>query len=126
MSSRKDQAEKQVRRLRRKRHGRRNVFGTPDRPRLAVFRSLTNIYAQLIDDTKGITVASASTREKDVAGQVSGSSGNVAAAAIVGKALAEKALEAGVTAARFDRNGYKFHGRVKALAEAARAAGLKF
>lgn len=110
---------KTTRRARRKRGIRKNLFGTPQRPRLAVFRSNKQIYAQVIDDVLGKTLASASslTMEKGV---------TVAAAAEVGKALAEKAKSAGVEAVAFDRAGYKYHGRVKALASAAREAGLKF
>lgn len=95
------------------------------RPRLSVARSHKNISAQIIDDEKGITLASASTLEKDVLGK-SKTGADVAAAQLVGKALAERAKEAGVEDVVFDRGGYMFHGRVKALAEAAREGGLKF
>lgn len=111
--------------LRRKRHVRRNVVGTPDRPRLSVYRSVRHIYAQVIDDLSGKTLASASTLSKEVREEVS-ATGNRAAAARVGALLAERAKEAGVQAVCFDRGGRKFHGRVKALAEAAREAGLRF
>ena len=95
------------------------------RPRLSVFRSNKNIYAQVIDDTKGVTVAAASTLEKDVAGK--GKTGaDSAAAGEVGKLVAERAIKAGIKDVIFDRGGYKFHGRVKALAEAAREVGLSF
>lgn len=99
---------------------RRKVAGTAARPRLVVFRSLQHIYAQLIDDAAGRTVASASDVKQKAAGS------RTEAAAGVGKALAEAGKAAGVTAAVFDRGGYRYHGRVKALAEAARAAGLEF
>ncbi len=95
------------------------------RPRLSVARSLKNISAQIIDDERGVTLASASTLEKDVLGSMA-SGGNVEAAAQVGKALAERARRAGVEVVVFDRGGYLFHGRVKALADAAREGGLKF
>jgi large subunit ribosomal protein L18 len=108
-----------------RRHGRvrKKVAGTPDKPRLSVFRSLTHIYAQVIDDEKGHTVAAASSVEKDL----KGSAGNkTARAKAVGEAIAGKAKAAGVTKVVFDRGGNKYHGRVKALAEAAREAGLQF
>jgi len=110
---------------RRKRHVRRKVVGTPEKPRLSVCRSLKHIYAQVIDDLSGQTLASASTLSKDVREEVA-STGNCDAAAKVGRLLAERAGEAGVVAVCFDRGGRKFHGRVKALAEAAREAGLRF
>jgi large subunit ribosomal protein L18 len=113
------------RRLRRKRHVRRRVRGTSERPRLCVFRSHKHIYAQLIDDIAGRTVASASTKDKDLAGQVK-SGGNKDAATLVGKALGERGLAAGVSTVAFDRGSYKYHGRVAALADSAREAGLKF
>lgn len=101
---------------------RRRVAGTPERPRLAVFRSVNHIYAQIIDDSQGHTVASAASTEKDLKGK----GGNVEGAKIIGKAVAERAKEKGVTKVVFDRGGFLYHGRVKALAEAARAAGLEF
>jgi len=104
---------------------RKTVQGTTERPRLSVFRSLKHIYAQVIDDAAGRTLAAASTADKQVRAQVS-YGGNIAAAKAVGKAIAERALQAGVDKVVFDRAGYQYHGRVKALAEAARAAGLKF
>ena len=115
---------KKQRRCRRKMRVRKHAFGTPDRPRLTVFRSLQHIYAQLIDDTAGRTLAEASTRSKDLQGSVA-SGGNVAAASQVGKLLGQRAIAQGIKEAVFDRNGYRFHGRVKALAEATREAGLK-
>ena len=125
MSSCKKTKDKQARRLRRRRHIRKGIFGTTDHPRLTVFRSHNNIYCQLIDDQRGMTLASASSLQKDVSGQLQGSTGNSKAAVVVGKVLAERALALGIKRAQFDRNGYRFHGRVKALAEAARSAGLK-
>jgi large subunit ribosomal protein L18 len=101
---------------------RRKVAGSTERPRLAVFRSVKHIYAQVIDDTVGHTLAAASSNEKS--GIKSG--GNVAGAKAVGKLLAERAKEKGVKSVVFDRGGYLYHGRVKALAEAAREGGLKF
>jgi large subunit ribosomal protein L18 len=100
---------------------RRRVRGTPERPRLAVFRSLKHIYAQVIDDVKGHTVVAASSAEEN-----GKNGGNVAGAATIGKLVAERAKDKGVKAVVFDRGGYLYHGRVKALAEAARKAGLEF
>jgi large subunit ribosomal protein L18 len=101
---------------------RRKVHGTADRPRLAVFRSLKYIYAQVIDDASGKTIASASSREKD-----SGAKGaNAAAAKAVGALIAKKAQDKGVKRVVFDRGGYQFHGNIKALADAARENGLEF
>lgn len=100
----------------------RNKFsGTPERPRLAVYRSNNHIYAQIIDDTKGHTLASSSSRNLDLE-----KTNDVAAATAVGTAIAEKATAAGIEAVVFDRGGYVYHGKVKALADAAREAGLKF
>jgi large subunit ribosomal protein L18 len=110
---------------RRKYHVRKKVFGTPDRPRLAVFRSNRHIYAQIIDDTAGATLASASTKTKALQGQLSHSS-NKTAAEVIGEAVAKQALGVGIKCVCFDRNQYKFHGRVRALAEGARKAGLVF
>jgi large subunit ribosomal protein L18 len=100
---------------------RRKVRGTTARPRLAVYRSLNHIYAQLIDDEKARTLAAASTTEKELRGATGG---NVEAAKRVGQAIAERALAAGITRVVFDRGGYLYHGRVRALTDAARAAGL--
>jgi large subunit ribosomal protein L18 len=110
---------------RKKRHARvrRSIFGTAERPRLNVFRSSKHIYAQLIDDENGVTLASASTLDNDV--EVD-NSGNVEAAKKVGEAIAKRAVEAGHKVVVFDRGGYIYHGRVKALAEAARESGLQF
>ena len=112
--------------LRRRRHGRvrKKVAGTADRPRLAVFRSNAHIAAQVIDDSTGRTLASAASVEKDVRG--AGATGNKAAAAAVGRLLATRARDAGVTRVVFDRGGFLYHGRVAALADAAREAGLEF
>src|SRR5690625_1427532 len=110
---------------RRKRHGRvrSRVMGTPDRPRLNVYRSNKHIYAQLIDDLNGVTLASASTNDKEFSLDATS---NVEAAGKVGELVAERAKEKDIEKVVFDRGGYLFHGRVKALAEAAREAGLKF
>nr|WP_083830688.1 50S ribosomal protein L18 [Thermanaerovibrio velox] len=104
---------------------RRELAGTPERPRLAVFRSLKHIYAQIIDDQAGHTLVSASTMERDLRGELK-STGDQNAAREVGKRIAERALAKGITEVVFDRGGHMYHGRVKALAEAAREAGLKF
>ena len=111
--------------LRRKHHVRKKVFGTPDRPRLVVFRSNRHIYVQIIDDVAGATLVAASTRAKSLRDGL-GIGSNVKAAQVVGEAVAKQALGVGINCVCFDRNGNKFHGRVKALAEAARKAGLLF
>jgi large subunit ribosomal protein L18 len=113
------------RRLRRRNHVRRHVVGTAERPRLSVFRSSKHIYAQLIDDHSGITLAAASSVAPDVRGSVK-YGGNVKAAQVVGKKLAEAAKQKGIAKAAFDRGHYRYHGRVKALADAAREGGLQF
>jgi large subunit ribosomal protein L18 len=100
---------------------RRKVRGSTERPRLAVYRSLNHIYAQVIDDERGQTLVSASTTEKDLRG---GTGGNIEAAQRVGRTIAERALAAGIESVVFDRGGYLYHGRVKALTDAAREAGL--
>ena len=100
---------------------RKRMAGTAGRPRLAIYRSLNHIYAQVIDDEQGRTLAAASTTEKDLR---EGTGGNVEAARRVGRAIAERALTAGISSVVFDRGGYVYHGRVKALADAAREAGL--
>lgn len=102
---------------------RKKVSGTESRPRLNVYRSNKNIYAQLIDDEKGVTLVSANTNEKGLNLE---STGNIEAAKAVGKLIAERALEKGYKSVVFDRGGYLYHGRVKALAEAARETGLEF
>ena len=101
---------------------RRKLSGTAERPRLAVFRSVAHIYAQVIDDVQGQTLVSASSVDKD--GKTKG--GNVQTATAIGKLVAERAKEKGIKSVVFDRGGYQYHGRVKALADAARAAGLEF
>jgi large subunit ribosomal protein L18 len=110
---------------RRKRHARirLHMAGTQDRPRLAVFRSLNHIYAQVIDDASGTTLAAASTVEKDLKGSTSTKTEE---AAVVGRLLAERAKAAGIERVVFDRAGFRYHGRVKSLADAAREAGLEF
>ena len=118
------QKAKALRRRRRKRRVRKRVFGSPQTPRLAVFRSLRHIYAQIVDDVNAVTLAAASTKDKQLAGQLEGT-GNKAAAAEVGKLLAARAAEAGIKQVAFDRSGYKYHGRVKALADAVREGGVK-
>jgi large subunit ribosomal protein L18 len=100
---------------------RRKVRGSSERPRLAVYRSLNHIYAQVVDDLNGQTIVSASTTEKDLRGTTGG---NVEAARRIGKVIAERALEKGISSVVFDRGGYLYHGRIKALTDAARAAGL--
>lgn len=108
---------------RRQRRVRGKIFGTAERPRLRVVRSNANIYAMIVDDTKGTTLVSASTLEADFKG---GKNGNKEAAEKVGKLVGERALAAGITKVSFDRGGRIYHGRVKALADGARAAGLEF
>jgi large subunit ribosomal protein L18 len=105
---------------------RKTVHGTPERPRLNVFRSNQNIYAQVIDDTVGHTLVSASTLDPEVKARLEGNGGNIAAAKIVGEVVAKRALAKGITKVVFDRGGYLYHGRVAALADAAREAGLEF
>jgi large subunit ribosomal protein L18 len=117
------QKAKHIRQLRRRNHVRRKITGTVERPRLTVFRSSKHIYAQLIDDLNGRTLAAASSGAPDVRKDVA-YGGNIKAAQAVGKRLAEVAKEHGITKAAFDRGHYRYHGRVKALAEAANAAGL--
>jgi large subunit ribosomal protein L18 len=121
-----------VKRISRDAHRRRvhervrtRVEGTPDRPRLCVYRSLGHIYAQVVDDRSGRTIASASSLDKETRKQIKGG-GNVAAAKVVGKEIAARAKAAKIERVVFDRGGYKYHGRVKALADAAREAGLQF
>jgi large subunit ribosomal protein L18 len=100
---------------------RKTISGTAANPRLSVFRSNNEIYAQLIDDVNGVTLLAVSSREKEI-----GKGTNVEVASSVGKLVAEKALKAGIETVKFDRGGYLYHGRIKSLAEGARAAGLKF
>ncbi len=112
-------------RKRRHRRVRKKVFGTPERPRLNVFRSLNHIYAQVIDDVHGVTLAAASTIDKALRDKCKGLS-KTEQARLVGQLVAERALAKGIKQVVFDRGGYKYHGRVKALAESAREAGLEF
>ena len=114
---------KKIRRQRRRRGLRKRILGAPDRPRLTVFRSARHMYAQIVDDLRGVTICAASTMEKD--GKAD-NGGNAGAAASVGTRLAERASSEGISSVVFDRNGYLYHGRVKALAEAAREGGLRF
>ncbi|MFH1226876.1 MAG: 50S ribosomal protein L18 [Planctomycetota bacterium] len=119
------QQKKWAKRERRHLHVRNTVLGTAERPRLSVYRSLKHIHAQIIDDIKGHTLTAVSTLSPDIKKDIK-SGGNVASATIVGKTLAEAALKKGIQKVVFDRGSYPYHGRIKALAEAARKAGLKF
>ncbi len=121
MAKRSKVEKRQIRHARVRKH----VSGTPERPRLCVFRSARHIYAQVIDDTTGNTLVSASTLDADVKAEVA-YGGNKAAARVVGAAVAKKALEKGIEEVAFDRGGFLYHGRIKELAEGAREAGLKF
>jgi large subunit ribosomal protein L18 len=114
-----------IQRWRRKNRVRKRVRGTGEQPRLTVFRSNKHLYCQLVNDESGKTIASASTRDKNLSGQIK-NAGNCEAAKVVGQAIAEKAKSAGVTRVKFDRGFYKFHGRVAQLASAAREGGLQF
>lgn len=118
--NRKEQTRKRHKRVRTK------ISGTPTCPRLAVYRSIKHIYAQLIDDVNGVTLASASSDAKDLRDKLLSHGGNIEAAKMVGEDIAKKALAKGVKEAVFDRGGFLFHGRVQALADAAREAGLDF
>ena len=115
-----------ARRLRIKAKVRKKVFGTPDRPRLSIYRSLKHVYAQIVDDTTGATLVTVSTLSEDVRSQLNGLKGKIEPSKLVGKITAQKALEKNIKEVVFDRGGYLYHGRVKALADAAREAGLKF
>jgi len=114
------------RRIRRKKRVRKKVFGTPDRPRLSVYRSLKHIYAQIIDDTKGHTLVSCSTLSPELREEIKGKTKNKEAAKKVGLLLARKALEKGIKKVVFDKGYFKYHGRLKALADGAREGGLEF
>ncbi|MFN0131429.1 MAG: 50S ribosomal protein L18 [Phycisphaerales bacterium] len=119
-----DKSQQKAKRRERRRAGiRRRVIGGPERPRLSVYKSLNHFYAQVVDDLAGTTLAAASTRGKSVG---EAKSGNAAAAAAVGSRLAKAAASKGVKKVVFDRGGFKYHGRVKAFADAARKAGLEF
>jgi large subunit ribosomal protein L18 len=116
-------------RLKRKKRIRKRMDGTPDRPRLSVFRSAKHIYAQVIDDTRGATLAAASTLESDIRKHPElkdDAKGKCSVAAVVGRVVAERAMAKGVKAVVFDRNGFIYHGRVKAVSDGAREAGLDF
>lgn len=117
--------DKNKSRIRRHLRVRKTVIGTAERPRLNVFRSSKHIYAQIIDDTKAVTIVSASTMDKDSKSE-NGKGGNTEAASKIGELIAKRAKDAGITQVVFDRGGYLYHGRVKALAEAARENGLQF
>ncbi len=118
-------ANKVLARIRRHRRVRKEIFGTPEKPRLCVFRSSKHIYAQIVDDLVGKTLVSASTMDSELKGKVK-SGGNVKAAKLVGALLAKRALSKSIEKIVFDRGGYLFHGRIKALADAAREGGLSF
>jgi large subunit ribosomal protein L18 len=120
-----NRSQKRLARERRHARIRKNVFGTANRPRLSVYRSLNHIYAQIIDDTKGVTLASASTIDKTAKSLVGGKT-KTEQAQVIGKLVAERALEAGINKVVFDRGGFKYHGRIKALADASRQTGLDF
>jgi large subunit ribosomal protein L18 len=115
----------QTRRVRRQHRVRKRLFGTPERPRLAIFRSSKHIYAQVVNDHTATTLVSASTLDPEIKAQLK-YGGNKAAAAIVGRVVAERAKNAGIDKVCFDRRSYRYHGRVEALAKAAREAGLNF
>ncbi|MFN4259555.1 MAG: 50S ribosomal protein L18 [Gemmataceae bacterium] len=119
------QKAKRRQQLRRRRHVRGRIVGTAERPRLSVFRSSKHIYAQLIDDLQGVTLAACSSQNKQVRAQIA-YGGNIQAAGAVGKQLAELAKAKGIHQAAFDRGHYRYHGRVKALADGAREGGLQF
>ena len=116
---------KQVKRLRRKKHIRKKIFGTSDKPRMCVYKSLSNIYVQIIDDENKKVLFGASTLTPSIKKELK-YGGNIEAAKILGKAIANICKDKGVETVVFDRNGFKYHGRIKALADAAREAGLKF
>ncbi len=119
-------ARKRQARLKRKQRVRKKIRGTSERPRLSVFKTARHIYAQLIDDSTGRTLVSASTLSKDLKSNVEGISGNIKGAKLVGEAIGKKGKAKGVRAIVFDRNSFPYHGRVKALADAAREMGLEF
>lgn len=114
-----------LRREKTKKRIRGRIAGTPERPRLTIYKSLNRIYVQAVDDTKGVTLAAASSLEKDLREKLKNGA-NIEAAKAVGASIAARLKEKGITAVVFDRNGYVYHGRVKALADSARAAGLQF
>jgi len=118
-------ADRNVLRLQRHTRLRKAMAGTPERPRLSVFRSLKHMYAQIVDDSRGVTLAAASTQDPELRPHVKGKK-KAEAGDLVGQLIARRALEKGIKKVVFDRGGYKYHGRVKALADAARKAGLEF
>lgn len=118
--------QKRTRRRRARERVRARVSGTPERPRLAVFKSGRYVYAQLIDDQSGSTLAQANSREMDLRTRIEGGTGSRVAARVVGEAIAERAKERGIAKCVFDRGGYIYHGKVKELAEGARSQGLEF
>jgi len=118
--------ENRLARLKRKKRVRRKIEGKPERPRLTIFKSARHIYAQIIDDSIGKTLLAASTISRDLKSKTEGISGNIKGAILVGEAIGQIGIEKGITEVVFDRNGFLFHGRVKALADAAREKGLKF
>ena len=121
-----DKQKEKAKRLQRRQFSiRATLMGTPERPRLSVFRSDKHISAQIIDDYAGKTLVAASSLQKDVRGELA-NGGNIKAAEIVGRTVAERAKAAGITAVAFDRSGRRYHGRIKALADAARKGGLQF
>jgi large subunit ribosomal protein L18 len=113
-------------RLRSKIRIRKKISGTSEKPRLSIYRSLNNIYGQVIDDTNGKTLASASSLSKEIAEDIKSAKGKTAKSKLVGKLVAQKAVEQKITTVVFDRNGFRYHGRVQAFAEGAREGGLKF
>ncbi len=113
-------------RLRSKTRIRKKIFGTTEKPRLSIYRSLNNIYGQVIDDTSGKTLASASSLSKEIAEDIKSAKGKTAKSKLVGKLVAQKAVEQKISTVVFDRNGFRYHGRVQAFAEGAREGGLKF
>ena len=113
-------------RLKNKIRVRKKISGTAERPRIAVFKSLKQVYTQIIDDSKGVTLLSASSLSKDIAGDLKDAKSKIEKCKIVGKLLGKKAVEKGITSVVFDRSGYKYHGRIQAIADGAREGGLKF
>lgn len=118
--------KKKVARLRTKKHIRKKIFGTPERPRLVVFKSARHIYAQLVDDSNQKTITGVSSLTKSVGDEIKKANGNIEKAKIIGKSIASKAKELKMEKVIFDRNGYLYHGRIKAVAEGAREGGLIF
>lgn len=113
-------------RLRSKSRIRKKITGTTEKPRLTVFRSLNHVYAQVIDDVQGVTLASASTLSKELEEALKSSKGKISKGKLVGSLVAKKALEKNISTVTFDRNGYRYHGRIQAIADGAREGGLKF